>query len=357
MPKAGVYTKAKDIIRQRVLSGEFLDGRVPGERSLAEETGVSYMTVRKAVRELVEDRVLTRRPGGSLQVHPDFLSSQAEAHLVLLAPSYPSPHLAVCRSAIVEAAHRRRIAVRTFEYRSWYDSVVHDASTAADGLIVVPSTEPLPDHLVERFRSEDRRVLFFDADLSHAGLLSVSLFPEDHIKAVLDHLWDLGHREINCLNTQGHHEEIARRVRCWSDWLASRGAGGQFWNHPVPPFEDAMQGGHRAMSELLDADIAPGAVICTTYPSAVGAIRACWDRGLEIGTDDLAIAAMNLESPGRFGTPAITGLEFPLLDDLLAEPFDWFCGRTELIRRGGIAPGTPRLFIGETTAGRAIDRT
>ena len=61
MPK---YLEVAEILKSRVLHGDYLVSPMPGERKLAEEIGVSYMTARKALKHLVETGVIAREEDG-----------------------------------------------------------------------------------------------------------------------------------------------------------------------------------------------------------------------------------------------------------------------------------------------------
>jgi GntR family transcriptional regulator len=59
-----LYMQIKDLLTARIGNGEWLPGAViPSEIQLAQELGVSQGTVRKAITELVEKNVLTRKQG------------------------------------------------------------------------------------------------------------------------------------------------------------------------------------------------------------------------------------------------------------------------------------------------------
>lgn len=59
-----LYMQIKELLTARIGSGEWLPGSIiPSEINLALELGVSQGTVRKAITELVESNVLTRRQG------------------------------------------------------------------------------------------------------------------------------------------------------------------------------------------------------------------------------------------------------------------------------------------------------
>ncbi len=59
-----LYIQIRDLLLAKIGSGEWLPGSIiPSEINLAQELGVSQGTVRKAITELVENNVLTRRQG------------------------------------------------------------------------------------------------------------------------------------------------------------------------------------------------------------------------------------------------------------------------------------------------------
>ena len=59
-----LYMQIRDLLIAKVGKGEWLPGSIiPSEINLAQELGVSQGTVRKAITELVENNVLTRRQG------------------------------------------------------------------------------------------------------------------------------------------------------------------------------------------------------------------------------------------------------------------------------------------------------
>src|SRR2546423_808607 len=55
------------VIERRIRQGAYLLTPIPGERKMAEETGVSHMTARKAVRGLLDRNVLIRNPRTALR--------------------------------------------------------------------------------------------------------------------------------------------------------------------------------------------------------------------------------------------------------------------------------------------------
>lgn len=353
MPRPPLYTDVMRALEGKIDAGEFMLRDLPGERKLAEELGVSYMTARKAVSHLLEKEVLVRRPNGGLTVHPSRGVTEASCQLVLLTPAYPSVHLLHCRSRIARAAAMRGAKFRALEYVHWDDAVIGDALDSDGGVVIVPSTEQMPARRLRAFQAAASKVVMFDADMSDEGIPSIRLFTGDHIALLFKHLRDLGHSRIDCLNAQGHNAEIDRRVAHWRNWLAANGCEGVFHDNPAPPYSDPTALAHDRMLEIVSQPDRPSAIVCTTQPAAVGAIRACHDQGIRVGRD-IAIASINNEPTGRFFTPSITGLDMPDVQAQLDICFEWFASDRKVwdgpLRQ---SPADSPLFIGESTRGDA----
>ena len=128
-----------------------------------------------------------------------------------------------------------------------------------------------------------------------------------------------------------------------------RGIAGDLHDDPAPVFTDPTIVAYRLMSRILDQKKSKAtAFVGTTCPAAIGAIRACWERDVEVGKD-LSICSVNIEPPAEFFCPSITGLNTPDLSDVLEDCFDWFGSR--LGWRGSLLlePKDSILFEGEST--------
>jgi DNA-binding GntR family transcriptional regulator len=57
------YARIADDLAARIADGQFPAGRLPGERTLARDYGVAYLTLRAATRRLRERGLITTRQG------------------------------------------------------------------------------------------------------------------------------------------------------------------------------------------------------------------------------------------------------------------------------------------------------
>jgi hypothetical protein len=336
------------VIKRRIREGDYLLNSIPGERKIAEETGVSYMTARRAVQELLDEEVLIRQPTGSLDVHPGFSKRAKPAEVVLLCPAYPSGYLTQLRVIVSDVATKHSIGLRPEQFVHWDDKTVVEAVDQAKGTFIIPYGPIIPPRLLEPFRSN--KVVILDGDFTNDGLPSIRLFSDRCIERVLEHLYKLGHRHVDCINTQHHNPEIDRRIGIWECWLRRRGIKGDLRDDPAPVFTDPTIVAYRLMSRLLDENQSQAtAFIGTTCPAAIGSSRACWERNIRVG-HEISIATVNIEPPAEFFCPSITGLNTPDLTEILGRCFDWFSNRATTWRGTKLMePKDSVLFEGEST--------
>ena len=341
------YNEVMSVLKQRIQKGDYFVDSIPGERRIAEETGVSYMTARRAVQQLLEEKVLIRQPSGSLEVHPEYSKQVNPAEVVLLYPAYPSSYLTQLRVLVADAAGRRGLSLRPGQFVHWEEQVLVDVVAQAKGTIVIPYGPVIPSRVLKHFT--DNKVVILDGDFTSDGLPSIRLFSDDCIQRVLDHLWQLGHRNIDCINTQNRNREIDRRIEIWEQWLERKDCQGTLHDDPAPVFSDPTILAYRMMSKLIDARGSEAtAFIATTCPAAIGAIRACYERGLQVGID-VTICAVNLEPPAEFFCPSITGLNTPDLSAELGKCFEWFASDKQWRGPMLLEPQVSNLFEGEST--------
>jgi DNA-binding LacI/PurR family transcriptional regulator len=347
MPRRQKFKDVMSVIERRIREGDYVLTPIPGERKIAEETGVSHMTARKAVRGLLERKVLIRRPNGSLDIHPRQHSDSGVAHFLLLYPAYASTYLTHLRQTVFEAAEKYGLAMRPVQYVHWDDPVVASAAGNPAGLIFIPSAVDVPDYVLAMLQSS--KCVSLDLDLSDRDVPSISLFPDAHILRVFEHLRQLGHYQIGCISTQHHNPEIDRRIRLWRGYLQDHQMTGQLLERPTSSYQDATPAAYDLMRETLaQGSLRSTAFVGTTFPAAVGAIRACWERGLVVGRD-VSICAINIESPARFMTPAVTGLEIPNLSRSLGQCFEWFTEDYEWTGPRRMEPNRAEFVLGEST--------
>ncbi|QDU33294.1 lac repressor [Poriferisphaera corsica] len=344
------YQEVVKIITRRINAGDYCLKSLPGERRIADITGVSYMTARKAVNELLNTGVLERQDNGTLNIHPHYNRKLGKTHVVLLYPSYPSHHLNQCRTLISDNLADQDAAIRPMQYTHWDDPIILEALDNAHGVILIANTEPITQNVLNELNSNNHKVVIFDSDFTQHNIPSIQMFPEQHLLMLFDKIAKKWGSNIDLLNTQGHDVEIQRRLRIWQQWASSQGINTQIWDDPSPAFTDSRERSYKFMKRITQEKLSSAnAFICTTQDVAVGAIRACHDIKINIGKD-LAIAAFNIGSDSRYFYPSITGLDFPDIHNQLLTCLKWFSSSEKDWNQPLLlASDIPQLFLCEST--------
>lgn len=313
------------LLERRIRNGDYLVARLPAERVLALETGVSYMTARKAVTMLIDRGLLTRGDNGRLELGESVgRRAAAPAQIAFFAPAWPTLDIQHWRRAVEAAAAARGASVKAYYFMHWEDPVLAEALARGDGAFIYPLTGTVPAQVRRALLAPGVRVAWIDYDPLGEGLPSITLSPPEAVAAVLEHLHGLGHRRIACLNTQPHDRSTLGRIGTWRDWCQARGSAGELLDQPVQPGEDPSPQALAAVARWLAAGRpAATALFVTTGMPAVAAMRAIHEAGLRPGRD-LAVATLNDEGDfGRYTIPGLTAIHLPDAVPLVARGVAW----------------------------------
>lgn len=354
MAYAQKFGQVMSVIEQRIKKGDYLLRPIPSERKIAQETGVSHMTARKAVRALIERKVLVRETNGALGVAPTYNADARPAQVLLLYPAFPSAYLTALCQEVSTAGEAAGMRTRAVPYMHWDDPVVVQTVSNPGGVMIIPSSLDVPAYILEAMKSH--QVVSLDGDLSDRDVPSIRLFSDAHIFRVFDHLLKLGHKRIDCISSHVHNPVIERRIKLWRDWSRRHGCMGELWEHAAPSFSDPTPYGHELMTQILKrGPLEATAFVGTTFPAAVGAMRACRDHGLVVG-EDVSICSINIESPARFMSPSVTGLDLPDFSKQLRQCFEWFNSDRAWEGPKNLVPGRAEFFAGESTGAAKAPR-
>jgi DNA-binding LacI/PurR family transcriptional regulator len=190
----------------------------------------------------------------------------------------------------------------------------------------------------------------FDHDVTQYGIPSAMIFPPVYVQNLLDYLDSLGHRHIDCLNTQPREQICVQRIEQWNLWRAKHGYPGRLFDEPVRSYGFAWIQAYEVMGRLLDSgEFTASALFCTTQSVAIGAMRAIHERGLKVGKD-ISVCAANDDGTCQYLCPSITCLKRPDIVPHITLCLEW-------IARGGknwvgpllLRSSNDPVFIGETT--------
>ena len=339
-------TLVSHVIKSRIANADDLLDGMPSERRIAEELGVSRTTVRVAVRKMLDSGVLARETNGRLSIGHS-ARKRSLRMIGLIMPDGRSPDMDMWRTGVVGALEGHPVVLRIVPYTHLGDASITDALANFDGVFFIPQTRDIPAWLLAKLQNAKARVVVLDQDATAAGLPSVVVFPPGSERKLLDHLVELGHRRIDCLLTQQDPDPSRGRAGVWQRYIEEKNLSGQLRSlmdgHPI---ESGYQLIHNALAEGRPL---AGAQFCTSMGSAIGAMRALSEAGLEIGRD-VSVCAVNDEGLGRYLLKTLTALESPPRAKYLRKPVEWMLGdKTEWTDSLLIQPDDVPLFIGESS--------
>jgi DNA-binding LacI/PurR family transcriptional regulator len=309
-----------DLIEQRIINGEYSLRKIPSERELSEEIGVARMTARKALNLLVEKKVLNRKPTGRLEI--PLQTGLKQPQIGLLISSFRSENAAIWRNAALRAAGQLKLNVRTIFYSSWDDLVLRDAIDGLDGVFLLPRSDPPPKWILKRLENHKCPIVVLEYDMTELGLPSIKLFPPIFIQQLLDYLYELGHRSIDCLNTQGMNPSTNVRIEQWKFWKKIHNVKGQLINKDPEGISIPRFTRNLFSKSIKNRDLDATAIMCTSTPAAKGVIRAIHDNGLTPGKD-ISVCAVDGELLSDLETPSLTSLERPDTTPYLIRCIEW----------------------------------
>lgn len=336
-----------ELLLKRIEEGDLLlKGQLPSERRLADETGMSRTTIRKALQQLFDDGVLARNGRSRAHVAEGADARKKRPVVAFLVPVLFSRDHSMWWDAVVTVFEGVDVILQPLSYVHLEDPVVHEAISNYDGVFFIAPGENLPRWLADKMADAPSRTVVLGQNETECGFVSVELFPSAAESKLLDHLIALGHRRIDCINTQPDDHAIAERVNGWERYLQEKGVSGVMRSQPsAKPLLSAYD----LVSRLLrEGHLIGTALFCTTGPCAIGTMRALKEVGLEIGRD-VSVCAVNDEGIGRYLLKSLTALESRARPLYLRRAAEWMLSDEPWEGSLLVQPKDVPLFVGEST--------
>jgi DNA-binding LacI/PurR family transcriptional regulator len=128
------------------------------------------------------------------------------------------------------------------------------------------------------------------------------------LEQAVNHLVDIGHQRIAYLGWEKSIGLAEDRESGWQRAMSSHGLSTSGMDMHGP---DDVETGRRLAGALLDRKTPPTGFTCASDTLAIGALRACQERGLEPGRD-VGVVGFDDSIGARVVTPALTSIAQPL---------------------------------------------
>lgn len=313
------------LLETRVVRGDYTMMPFPTEHGLADELGISRMTARKALLHLAQKGLLHRDASGRLSVTSS-REGQRPLHVGFVTFSLSPAALRwqrITEQLVNQAGGRMRVV--TFAH--WDDPTLLDAVESFDGVFLIPPIDQLSPRMAQRLLQARARIAVLGANFSSAGLHGIENVADGSVDALLDHLKELGHRCIAALNTVPLVPAVDERLKQWQAYLSRHGLEGELINEPSSQRGGSMQRAFEIVRDRLaqSGDVGGSAVLCTTLPVALGAMRGVNESGLTLGRE-ISVCAVNDEGMAPFLNPPLTSSRLGDPTVAVREAIEWMTG-------------------------------
>ncbi|HEY3783412.1 MAG TPA: LacI family DNA-binding transcriptional regulator [Fimbriimonadaceae bacterium] len=141
------------------------------------------------------------------------------------------------------------------------------------------------------------------------GVTSFSINNEQGMTQVLEHLYELGHRRIGHIAGRLDMQDALIRLQGYQAFLHARKI--PYRDEFVAKGQFLIEGGRRAMHELMNLPIRPTAVSCANDEMAIGAILATYDLGIKV-PEEVSVAGFDSTPSSAHIHPPLTTVRQPI---------------------------------------------
>lgn len=311
-----------EIVRKNLKKGDI----IPKELDMCGKYHVSRITIRRAISELVNEKVLYRVSGVGTFVNDltekDFHISEKDRQIALVVPDIEDLATSAIFSGIDEAAQKLDYEViiyssgRRIEKENY--NLSHLLQSNSTGAIIFPNWGTANvSHIFELKRTGFPFVLI---DRYFREIETDYVVTDNTAGAfeAVSHLIKLGHRRIGFIGgpensagndrREGYRQALSRNGIVADDELVTMLGNDSYATSEIEP----GSGGYEEAVKLLRLKNKPTAIFAASDGFAIGAMRAVKDAGLKI-PDDMAIVGFdNLKYASILEVPLTT----------VAQPFE-----------------------------------
>ncbi|MDR3708334.1 MAG: LacI family DNA-binding transcriptional regulator [Capsulimonadaceae bacterium] len=310
------YQSLRESITNAIQAGEYCAGqRLPGERELASRFGVSYMTARRAVSDLVEAELLERRPGSGIYLRSRSAERLSATTINLIAtPAEGSISKAFLRFG-VQQAELRGWNSRITRMHNGYERPTVRAILEGDPALLLLDTMREWTLLNDTLRAAEGRVVLVANQLADQGVPSVVGDDRVGIRLACEMLVKAGHRNIAMVSTNPAHPVTHIQVETWRSSLAALGgdaAESAFIYADWEDFGDRIAPSYEAVRQaLMSPDRKFTALICLQDEIALGALAACRECGCPV-PDGMSLICCGDSTLMEYASPPVTVIDVDL---------------------------------------------
>ena len=318
------YVLVEEHIKLAIKQRKLTD-KLPGERSLAKELGYSYMTIRKAIDNLVNQGILYKVPTkGTYVADPSATRVKTRTIGYFLDSSIvsglSSPYYSLIFDALEKAATQQGYTLIYFSDKD--DTRLTSVLKKLDG--VIASCFSRIENVIQEIK-EVVPVVVIDNSAADKSIPSVII---DNFTAqieAVDYLCSLGHLNIGFMTGLEDSDVGRDRLEGYRSGLSKHGIA--LRNDFIFRGNYSFQSGISGAEHFLKLKDRPTALMCANDSMALGAMKKLHETGLSapddisvIGFDDIDVASQIIPPLTTISAPVneIANRAFSMLECLIS---------------------------------------
>ena len=236
------------------------------------------------------------------------------------------------------------IANTNYDKHRMEHCVVRMVQRKVDGVAIM--TSEMEEHLIDELRGRRIPLVFLDMGQVELGISNIAVDYPAGVYAAVELLRGLGHAKIGFIS--GPMELTSAKIRRKAFVTSMKRQGLTVDKDFMEEGDHRMEGGRAAMLRLLDKKKRPTAVLTSNDLTAIGAMGAIAERGLDvpgdisvIGFDDIGLSA--------YTKPALTTVRLPR-DEVARAAFKALYGPAKAPMEEGVEYRVqPTLIVRQST--------
>jgi DNA-binding LacI/PurR family transcriptional regulator len=308
----------RDKLLESLRAGEFSpEHRLPSDRELAARYGVSYLTARRAVGDLVEADLLERRVGDGTYIRPHSLRQLSTTTLNLIFSESESSLAREFLRLSVEAVERRGWEARIIRIQSDHDRAAVRALSEGEMALVFADAYELRGPFEKAMRKAGWRVVLVGNQAPGEDVSAVLAADGRAIQLAIEHLAEFGHKNIAVV---ANHPDFSKERVQIASWRACLNGEDETRLQQrviavqTPRLQCPIRCTYEMVSQWLqtcDDAAHVSALLCLGDEMTLGALSACRDAGRTV-PEKMSVINMNDSSLMALVQPSITCIDLNL---------------------------------------------
>lgn len=289
------YIFVQNKIIEDINTGLIVD-QLPAERELAKQLDISYMTVRKAIDNLVTAGVLFKVPTKGTFVNNSGMVKSVTKNIGFFLDDRVQDSISSPYFSLVFMALEKEVV--SYGYNLIYFSDFKDleplnSANKIDGIIIncFPHLEYRLLELKKHFP-----VVLIGNGAADKTMPSVIIDNFNGVVDAMDYLWDLGHSRIGYIAGLLDSGVGRDRLQGYESSLHKYGVAEE--NELIYEGDYSYDSGAKGAEYMMSLASPPTAIVCANDSMAIGAVKAIHEKGLEVpgdisivGFDDINVAS------------------------------------------------------------------